>query len=36
MEPGRRLIHLFVDNAATIARSWCRIGWIPQAADGEL
>ena len=36
MYPGKRLIHLFLDNAATITPSWCRHGWRGQGPGSSF
>ena len=30
MYPGKRLIHVFLDNAGMIMPSWCSNGWLGQ------
>ncbi len=35
MYPRKRVIHLFLDNASTIMRSWCRLGWRDPAAGSS-
>jgi hypothetical protein len=36
MYPGKRLVHLFPDNAHTITRNWCRHGWRGQSAGSTF